>query len=171
MLNHFQSISKRSKNIFYVTGLNENIINNYKDIHHQSYNKTIQTNNIPTIKTNLQKIKCHISNNLKRHQLEQEPITRSLHLPHKPLESTFSDEKLFIEIVFAQNLSRMSAYCRSEKKKWWGKLTNKFTSCSITAFFYMFYPFQCTFTGKPVLKIILCWRWLTQGYSTYGGSG
>ena len=35
----------------------------------------------------------------------QEPITRSLHLPYKPLESTLSDEKLFIEIVFAQNLS------------------------------------------------------------------
>ena len=33
------------------------IIHNYKDIHHQSYNKTIQTNNIPTIKNNLQKNK------------------------------------------------------------------------------------------------------------------
>ena len=43
------------------------IIHNYKGIQHQSYNKT---NNIPTIKNNLQKIKCHISNNLKRHQLE-----------------------------------------------------------------------------------------------------
>ena len=29
----------------------------------------------------------------------QEPITRSLHLPYKLLESTLSDEKLFIEIV------------------------------------------------------------------------
>ena len=28
----------------------------------------------------------------------QEPITWSLHLPYKPLESTLSDEKLFIEI-------------------------------------------------------------------------
>ena len=46
------------------------IIHNYKYLHHQSYNKTIQTNNIPTIKNDLQKIKCHISNNLKRHQLE-----------------------------------------------------------------------------------------------------
>ena len=36
---------------------------------------------------------------------QQEPITRSLHLPYKPLESTLSDEKLFIEIVLAQNLS------------------------------------------------------------------
>ena len=32
-------------------------LHNYKDIHHQSYNKTIQTNNIPTIKNNLQKNK------------------------------------------------------------------------------------------------------------------
>ena len=36
----------------------------------------------------------------------QEPITRSFHLPYKPLESTLSDEKLFIEIGFAENLSR-----------------------------------------------------------------
>ena len=54
------------------------IIHNYKDIHHQSYNKTIQTDNIPTIKNNLQKIKCHISNNLKRHQLELIRCNRKL---------------------------------------------------------------------------------------------
>ena len=40
---------------------------------------------------------------------EQEPITRSLHLPYKPSESTLSDEKLFIETVFGQNLSRTNA--------------------------------------------------------------
>ena len=45
-------------------------IHNYIDIQHQSYKKTIQTNDIPTIKNNLQELKCHISNNLKRHQLE-----------------------------------------------------------------------------------------------------
>lgn len=33
----------------------------------------------------------------------QEPITQSLHFPCKPLKSTLSDEKLFIEMVFAQN--------------------------------------------------------------------
>ena len=83
----------------------------------------------------------------------QEPITRSLHLPYKPLESTLSDEKLFIGIVLAQNLSRTSAYCRSEKKNGGGrgKLTNKFTPCSMTAFLYMFYPFQCIF-GKACSK-------------------
>lgn len=53
------------------------IIHNYKDIQHQSYNKT-QTNNITTIKNNLQKIKCHISNNLKRHQLELIRANRKL---------------------------------------------------------------------------------------------
>ena len=42
------------------------IIQNYKDIHRQSYNKTMQTKNILTIKNNLQKMKCLISNNLKR---------------------------------------------------------------------------------------------------------
>ena len=31
----------------------------------------------------------------------QEPITRSLHLPYKPFESTLSDEKLFIEIIYS----------------------------------------------------------------------
>ena len=99
-------------------------------------------------------------------------ITWSLHLRYKPLESTLSDEKLFIKIVFRQNLSRTSAYCRSEKKNGGGrgKLTNKFTPCSITAFLYMFYPFQCIFAGKPVLKIILRWKGSTQGYSTYGDS-
>ena len=30
---------------------------------------------------------------------------------------------------------------------------------------------QCIFAGKPVLKINLRWKGLTQGYSTYGGSG
>ena len=33
------------------------------------------------------------------------PITRSLHLSYKPLESTLSDQKLFIEIVFVQNVT------------------------------------------------------------------
>ena len=39
--------------------------------------------------------------------LYQEPITWSLHLPYKPLESTLSDEKLFIEIAFAEYFSRL----------------------------------------------------------------
>ena len=30
---------------------------------------------------------------------------------------------------------------------------------------------QCIFAGKPVLKIILYWKGLIQGYNTYGGSG
>ena len=47
----------------------DEIIHNYIDIQNQSYNKTIQTNNIPIIKNNLQKIRYQISNNLKRHQL------------------------------------------------------------------------------------------------------
>ena len=52
------------------------IIHNSKDIiQHQSYNKT---NNIPTIKNNLQKIKCHISNNIKRHQMELIRTNRKL---------------------------------------------------------------------------------------------
>ena len=38
--------------------------------------------------------------------VHRNPITQSLHLPYKPLESTLYDEKLFIEIVFMQNLSR-----------------------------------------------------------------
>ena len=41
--------------------------------------------------------------------LHQEPITQSLHLPYKPLESTLSDEKLFIKIVFVENLSCSNA--------------------------------------------------------------
>ena len=55
--------------IIFMLTVNE-IIHNYIDIQHQSCNKTIQTNDIPTIKNNLQKLKCHISNNLKRQQLE-----------------------------------------------------------------------------------------------------
>ena len=46
------------------------IIHNYIDIQHQSCNKTIQTNDIQTIKNSLQKLKCHISNIKQRHQLE-----------------------------------------------------------------------------------------------------
>ena len=40
---------------------------------------------------------------------DRSPITRGLHLPYNPLESTLSDEKLFIALVFAQNLSRPNA--------------------------------------------------------------
>ena len=62
-------LATEAKTSFMLT-VNE-IIHNYIDIQHQTYNKTImQTNDIPTIKNNLQKIKHHISNNLKRHQLE-----------------------------------------------------------------------------------------------------
>ena len=44
--------------------------------------------------------------NYPMNKTNQEPITRSLHPPYKPLKSTLSDEKLFIEIVLAENLSR-----------------------------------------------------------------
>ena len=69
-------LTNEAKTSFMLT-VNE-IIRNYKDIHHQSWNKTIQANNIRTIKNNLQKIKCHISNNLKRHQLELIRCNRKL---------------------------------------------------------------------------------------------
>ena len=45
----------------------------------------------------------------------QEPITWSLHLPYKPLESTLSDEKLFIEIAFAEYFSRLLSNIQSEQ--------------------------------------------------------
>ena len=56
-------LANEAKTSFVLT-VNE-FLHNYIDIQHQSYNKTIQTNDIPTIKKNLQKLKCHISNNLK----------------------------------------------------------------------------------------------------------
>ena len=46
--------------------------------------------------------------------LDQEPIT-CLHLPYKPLESTLSDEKLFIEIAFAEYFSRLLSNIQSEQ--------------------------------------------------------
>ena len=62
-------LANETKPSFMLT-VNE-IIHNYLDIQKQSHSKTIQnTNNIPTIKHNLQKIKCHITTSLKRHQLE-----------------------------------------------------------------------------------------------------
>ena len=61
-------LANEAKTSFMLTA-NE-IIHTYIDIQHQSCNETIQTNDIPTIKNNLKKLKCHISNNLKRHQLE-----------------------------------------------------------------------------------------------------
>ena len=45
----------------------------------------------------------------------QEPITWSLHLPYKPLESALSDEKLFIEIAFAEYFSRLLSNIQSEQ--------------------------------------------------------
>ena len=46
---------------------------------------------------------------------DQEPVTWSLHLPYKPLESTLSDEKLFIEIAFAEYFSRLLSNIQSEQ--------------------------------------------------------
>ena len=45
----------------------------------------------------------------------QEPITWSLHLPYKPLESTLSNEELFIEIAFAEYFSRLLSNIQSEQ--------------------------------------------------------
>ena len=56
-------LANEAKTSFMLTAVNE-IIHNYIDIQHQSYNKTMQTNDIPTIKNSLQKIKYHISNNI-----------------------------------------------------------------------------------------------------------
>ena len=57
-------LANEAKTSFMLT-VNE-IIHNYKDIQHHSYtcNKSIQTNNVPTVKINLQELKGHISNNL-----------------------------------------------------------------------------------------------------------
>ena len=54
------------------------IIHNYIDIEKQLNNKTIQNDNMTTIKNNLQKTKYHISNYLKRHQLELIRSTKKL---------------------------------------------------------------------------------------------
>ena len=43
----------------------DEIIHNYIDIRNQPHDKTIQNNHIPKTENNLQKIKYHISNNLK----------------------------------------------------------------------------------------------------------
>ena len=61
-------LANETKSSFMLT-VNE-IIHNYIDIQKQSNNKTIQNDNMTTIKNNLQKTKYHMSNYLKRHQLE-----------------------------------------------------------------------------------------------------
>ena len=53
--------------------------------------------------------------NRQRNEQREEPITRSLHLPYKPLESTLPDEKLFTEIFFPENLSRQHALMRNNQ--------------------------------------------------------
>ena len=65
-------LANEAKTSFMLT-VNE-IIHNYVDIQHQSCNKTIQTNDIPTIKNNLQKLKCHISNNFKKTTTGDNPV-------------------------------------------------------------------------------------------------
>ena len=47
--------------------------------------------------------------------VRQEPITWSLHLPYKPLESALSDEQLFIEIAIAEHFSRLLINIQSEQ--------------------------------------------------------
>ena len=105
------------------------------------------------------------------------PITRSLHLPYKPLESTLSDEKLFIEYF---SFKICHALMRNNQS------TNQCAaqSCSFTCTVFVFWRTFNNYGGKragkfigvikkqkPVLKIILHWKGLTQGYSTLGGSG
>ena len=41
----------------------------------------------------------------------QEPITWSLHLPYKPLESTLSDEELFLEQAFPRKICHALMRC------------------------------------------------------------
>ena len=48
-----------------------------------------------------------ITKNIKHENYKDTPYTTwSLHLPYNPLESTLSDEKLFLEIAFAEYFSR-----------------------------------------------------------------
>ena len=47
--------------------------------------------------------------------LNQGPILWSLRLPYKPLESTLSGEKLFIEIALAKYFSRLLSNIQSEQ--------------------------------------------------------
>ena len=64
---------------------------------------------LKTFKVTWRILKHAASYNPTTNRCNQEPITRSLHLPYKPPESTLSGEKLFIETVFGQNLSRTNA--------------------------------------------------------------
>ena len=49
------------------------------------------------------------------HKLNQEQITRSFHLPYKPLELTLSRENLFIEIAFAEYFSHLLSNNQAEQ--------------------------------------------------------
>ena len=78
-------LANEAKTPFMLT-VNE-IIHNYIDIQHQSCNKTIQTNDIPMIKNNLQKLKCHIccklvQNLLKTQLTKQTQRSKVLHNRH-----------------------------------------------------------------------------------------
>ena len=116
-----------------------------------------------------------------KNNLPQEPITRSLHLPYKHLESTLSHEKLFIEIAFAENLSHLNAFLAIGS--YLLVITNHSAATvmlifqSVRKHMYAFSRSEEIFdnnggkhAGKPVLKIILYGNGLTQGYSTNGGS-
>ena len=71
--------------------------------HYENNEKTITTDLTTNYGTEMR------TSEIENIRNRREPITRSLHLPYKPLESTLSDEKLFIEIVCAENLSRSNA--------------------------------------------------------------
>ena len=80
--------------------------------------------------------------------LDQEPVTWSLHLPYKPLESILPDEKLFIEIVFAKICHALMFNNQS---------TNQSTaqSCSFTCTFFVFWRTFDNNGGKHAGKFIV----------------
>ena len=65
-------LANETKTSFMLT-VNE-IIHNYTDIQHQSYNKTIQTNDIPTIKNNLQNSKMSHLKQFKKTSTGDNPV-------------------------------------------------------------------------------------------------
>ena len=46
-------------------------------------------------------------------------------------------------------------------------LKNLWQRCGKSAGKFLVVMKQCIFAGKPILKVILYWKWLIQGYSTY----
>jgi len=79
------------------------IIKNYLDDQYHQHNINTHNYNEQIIKHNLQKLKCHISNDMKRHQMKIIRPNRKLNFYSSLANSTFPRQQMYLRQKKAAN--------------------------------------------------------------------